>query len=779
MATFTLKGSDGGTYQVDAPDQATAQSQLDAAIGAPPNPQANGGLVGSTYTDPQTGTQHHIVDPMTMNRGVGDWTPADVQNRQQVLSAPPPQGPNMSLPLPANTSIGPSDPATEAKAANDPTFDATALAKYGQGAAAPAAISALGAQRGADRGPVGTFTRDALNSALLGIPRAGAALAETAGGPLPWSTELALEKGADATGDAANPHAAEAGKAVGTAAQMALTPEAAFATPLRAGLTSALMSGTSAATDGQGPLSVAANAVVGGVLGGSARNILSAAPVLANGLTADSQKAFLDMLQRQGMTPAQALQEAQRIGPNAVYADTGTAAQQMASKLAARDPNVGPIVSDNLNARNPALESEMGQTVNQAIGPDFNAVDHMVQLKKNTAANGTAYEPILNSGATVDVRPVRDAIANIRVDPVADGVTEGPISSALGKAQNLFVGDNPAALSIKTAHEAQSSIGDAADSAYRAGNMAQARALTNVRSALLDQMPDAYNAARRQYASDKSIEDAFTEGRNLFSSKTDGQVFDPDLLNSRLANMSDPEVQAYRMGGRKAVTDIMGQARNDPQGLRTKFANDGGYAVGKLQSLFGARPANAVLDQIDRYGVQRETTNLANAGSKTALTTAADDAIPTADIIPAGGGGGHGLSLGPVGGGALVGGELGRHIGGLAGNEMAGGAIGAGAGAILGPVASWARNKAVGSINATRLAEQTDSRTSLARALTGRPDPIQAQDLTDLMASPANPSLSRPGFYSPLVQAMTGRQYSPPPAPSSPPRRASLPPPEP
>ena len=779
MATFTLKASDGGTYQVDAPDQATAQAQLDAAIGPPQNPQANAGLVGTTYTDPQTGTQHRIVDPMTIGRQVGDWTPADVQNRQQVLSAPPPPGPNMSLPLPATTSIGPSDPATEAKAANDPNFDATALSKYGQGAAAPAAIAALGAQRGADRGPVGTFTRDALNSALLGIPRAGAALAETSGGPLPWSTELALEKGADAAGDAANPHAAEAGKVAGTVAQMALTPEAAFATPLRAGLTSALMSGTSAATDGQGPLSIAANAAVGGMLGGSTRNILSAAPPIANGLTADSQNALLEMYGRAGMSPQDALAEAQRIGPNAVIGDTSTAAQQMTSKLAAKDPDVGPIVSNNLNARNPGIEGEMGQTVASALGPDFNAVDHMVQLKRNTAANGSAYTPILNSGATVDVRPVRDAIANIRVDPVADGVQEGPISAALKRAQDLFVGDNPAALSIKTAHEAQSTIGDAADEAYRAGNSARARALTNVRSGLLDQMPDAYNAARRQYASDKSIEDAFTEGRNLFSPKTDGQVFDPDLLNSRLANMSDPEVQAYRMGGRKAVTDIMGQARNDPQGLRTKFANDGGYAVGKLQSLFGAGPANEVLDQIDRYGVQRDTTNLANAGSKTALTTAADAAIPTADLIPTEGGGGHGLSLGSMGAGAVVGGELGQHIGELAGNGAAGGIIGAGAGAVLGPVASWVRNKAVGSINERRLAEQADSRTSLAQALTGRPDPIQAQDLTDFAASPATAALSRPGFYSPLVQAMTGRQYSTPPAPSTSPRRAELRPPGP
>jgi hypothetical protein len=35
-----------------------------------------------------------------------------------------------------------------------------------------------------------------------------------------------------------------------------------------------------------------------------------------------------------------------------------------------------------------------------------------------------------------------------------------------------------------------------------------------------------YNAARTQDASEKAIEDAFTEGRNVLASRSDGQVFD-------------------------------------------------------------------------------------------------------------------------------------------------------------------------------------------------------------------------------------------------------------
>ena len=165
-------------------------------------------------------------------------------------------------------------------------------------------------------------------------------------------------------------------------------------------------------------------------------------------------------------------------------------------------------------------------------------------------------------------------IANARVDPILAGVKEDPISSALAKAQSLIVGSNPAALPINVAHQAQSAIGDMADSAARSGNNAEARALTGVRSALLDQMPDAYNAARKQYATDKSVEEAFSEGRSLFASRSDGQVFDPrePLLRARIDGMSQPEQDAYRMGARKAVSDVMGRSRGlTPRDLQTKL----------------------------------------------------------------------------------------------------------------------------------------------------------------------------------------------------------------
>ena len=237
------------------------------------------------------------------------------------------------------------------------------------------------------------------------------------------------------------------------------------------------------------------------------------------------------------------------------------------------------MIAENLKARAEQFTPRINSRGRHALGPDFSAPTKMAALKVATRLNGSAYGPILNSGATVDVTPVRDMIANTRVDPILAGVKEDPISSALAKAQSLVVGSNPAALPINVAHQAQCAIGDMADSAARSGKNAEARALTGVRSALLDQMPDAYNAARKQYATDKSVEEAFTEGRSLFA-----------LAFGRSGVRSRPVAGAHRWyvsartgclphGGAQSCLRCHGTSRSDPAGLQTKLSNQNGYAV--------------------------------------------------------------------------------------------------------------------------------------------------------------------------------------------------------
>jgi hypothetical protein len=583
-----------------------------------------------------------------------------------------------------------------------------------------------------------------VSGATLGFGDKAKALAETylpagwGGGSSDYATNLAAQRAASQVSlgraNAGGTHAGDVEEALGTILPGGAIAKGAGAVvggvPYVGGLltdvgTGAALGGASAAGNDQNigkgamlgagagaiasPLAAAAGKLAGAFGNRSANSAFDAAADRA-GLDAKSADAINSAIAAQGQTPQEAIRTVQGMGPGATLADSGVGTQQMTSRLAATDPAVSPLIEQNLNARNEPIVANLNDAINRAVGPDVNAAKQMADLKAQTAQVGQGYGPILSSGATVDVTPVRDMIANTRVDPIAAGVKEDPISAALGKAQDYFVGGNPSALPIKVAHQAQSAIGDMADSAARAGNNAQARALTNVRQGILQQMPPEYNAVRQQYASAKDIEDAFSEGQSLLAPRQDGQVFDPDLLQQRLAGMSQPEQQAYQLGARKAVSDVMGTARSDPAGLNAKFSNANGYAVGKLRAVFGDQPTDDLLGAMKQQGIMAQTNNLATAGSKTAMASSVNSALPNAKVI----GGGHEDGFTPIYAGAELGGTLGLP------GRAAGMALGAGWNTLVKPA-----------INAAREQTAAAARSKIAAALTGAP----TQDVSDALTA--------------------------------------------
>lgn len=389
----------------------------------------------------------------------------------------------------------------------------------------------------------------------------------------------------------------------------------------------------------------------------------------------------------------------------------------------------------------PDLDTRLGNAVDQNFGPDLNAVTQLNNLKATTAANGSQlYGAARANPNAVDVTPVLQQIDQ-QIAPgltamVGSGVQDDPITGALRQARSYIAGNGSQAANIDTLHRAQDVIDDMASSAFRQGNNAQAGALWNVRSNLLQQM-DAVNpeyaAVRSQYASDKSIENAFQNGRDVLATRTDGQVFDPDLLESRLAQMSQPEQQAYQLGARKAITDVRGQARNDPAGLRTKLANDNGYAVGKLRQVFGDQPVQNILGELDNQATMRGTNNAVLGNSATAFRSAADEAIPGFGASAHAPSGGHGQFPLAV----MAGEEFGRHLGTMFGTPEAGSALGA----VAGPALSWGAGKIAASNALQSGAAQGAARQGMASVLTtpGQDAVMQALAARERMAPlPAN-----------------------------------------
>jgi hypothetical protein len=164
------------------------------------------------------------------------------------------------------------------------------------------------------------------------------------------------------------------------------------------------------------------------------------------------------------------------------------------------------------------------------------------------------------------------------------------------------------------------------------------------------------------------------------------------------------------------MSDVMGQARSDPAGVASKFANENGYASDKLRLLFGDQPVSGLLEELDKQGQIRATNNLALGGSKTAMATTADNLIPTANKVGAvGHGGGTALSV-------LAGHELGDTLGDIIGMPHAGGLAGVGGGLL------WNGSRPRSSTQAVRRLKTP--RAALARALTEPPTSALADALS-------------------------------------------------
>lgn len=437
------------------------------------------------------------------------------------------------------------------------------------------------------------------------------------------------------------------------------------------------------------------------------------------GLTSGAADSLSSALDAQGQTPAQAITATQGLGKGAVLADAGPGTQNLTAQLATNEPKVAPLIAQNLNQRASNLTPRINDMLAQNFGQDFNAEAQKDALKAQTAQIGKGYEPILNSNATVDLSKTHTILAGGQIDPLLAGVKPDPITAQLAKVQEQLIGINPGGVPINIAHRAIGTLKDSIDTAVQNGQGSLAHELVPVRQSLIDAMPPEYNAVRQQYAQAKDIEEAFQQGRNVFSPRQDGQTFDPDFLQAHLNGMSGPERQAYQLGGRKALADMAGRARSDPAGFTSPFANDGGYNAGKAAVLFGQGPTNALINELGQQATMRGTNNLALAGSKTALMGSAKDALPTNTPI-----GVHGIWTVPAVGGGIVGKELGGAAGDMLGHREAGEAIGMGLGALGGGMA-------IPSINASRLAAQNASRDALARTLTIAP----GQPLVDALSS--------------------------------------------
>lgn len=436
---------------------------------------------------------------------------------------------------------------------------------------------------------------------------------------------------------AANPVAAGIGTVAGTVLPLAVAPESAllgtsgdaaiFGSNLAARIaggagSSAVLEGADTLARGGSVEQARSNALLAAGLGGAAPVALkglgaawqafkgpAAETTLANALTADQ------------VAPGQVNQLLGKMGPDATIADLGPNAQQLAGSLASLPGKPKTIVMNNLLNRAEGAGDRLQQSVADNLGTGAPIQQQIDSLSAKQSAAAT---------------PLYDAVRDVQVNhtPALVNLMQRPaMQAALNKAATLAANDGYQAkgLSVGLLDYAKRALDDTADEALRAGKNNEARQATSLASTLkseVDAQVPGYAAARDAFAGPAKVKDAISAGQDVFSAKTS-----PEQMQSTLAGMSTSERDGLLLGAQSAVQSLIGNAKNDAQGVKSAFASN--FAQQKLALLIGPDAAQAVADAIDREGTYAATKNTAMGNSLTAARQAGQKAVsPETMAIP-------------------------------------------------------------------------------------------------------------------------------------------------
>jgi hypothetical protein len=334
------------------------------------------------------------------------------------------------------------------------------------------------------------------------------------------------------------------------------------------------------------------------------------------GLTPDAADRLNQILQYSRQTPEQAAQTVRDLGPGGVLADANPATRGETNELRAKNEDIAPTITRNLEAREEHYLPTLNAALEKAIGPNFNGVAYVKNLQAQTEAHAnTLYAPFRNNQTPLDVSDITNPIDAMAARRAQRGAISPPADQARIDVR-AFLPKEATNVTMQEMDEAIKGINEAKNKAYLAGNGNEANAMKQVRNQLLDKMPLEYRMAHNAYASDKAIENAYDAGKNFFSSK----LTDEEHL-AMLNELTDPERKAYQAGTSKAIYNLSGtSAKTAEAGAMQKFANENGFSRANLAQTFGGEQAQGVFDAIDNLERMKRTNQFVLGGSKTAET---------------------------------------------------------------------------------------------------------------------------------------------------------------
>jgi hypothetical protein len=441
---------------------------------------------------------------------------------------------------------------------------------------------------------------------------------------------------------------------------------------LLGGLTGAGLGGIQGAAESKDwtdPAQTAKDAAVGSALGFAIGGTLpGAAKVVGTGVekVANAIRGKADGISRpatghlvsamEADTPAAVQTQIDRLGPDAMLADTGPAMLGKAQGASLSSDEGRTILQKMLTDRNTGTNQRIMSDVNRALGPaeDPQTVTNAIRAHR-AEVDALHYPAALDKAPPVETAPILLQLDGmIRSSPVGSMENKAlgnlkemmlrkekqPLLDAEGYPQydrlgnerfrDVPVSENDASILHKVKGELDNVIEyDAPGLGVPAGALQrQQGALKHLRgelnSALETQVPG-YLAANRASAALARRGEAVDLGtKYLGAGKTTAS---PERFTDEFSRLDPGEQIAFAKGSRGNIERALGTKANDLQALRTELRGEGGWNTVKIGTVHGADAADDLVGTVDRNLKFRDTFNKVVENSQTAQRTAAKDAM--------------------------------------------------------------------------------------------------------------------------------------------------------
>lgn len=369
-------------------------------------------------------------------------------------------------------------------------------------------------------------------------------------------------------------------------------------------------------------------------------------PAALNGLERGAVNRVADDMTADNLHPVAFGQQAQQLGPNGMLLDMGENLRGSAEVLAQTHGPQLPIVRSELNTRQTAAPGRIEAAVDANLGREMNLPQHVENMRQ--AFNQQAaphYDQFHNTSVPVtgELRQVLDdipasAFNRAQVLARADGhrqqfrlrPTDTPMTPMTG-VRGATQEQVPTGLEYDYLKRAVDDLARGAAPGSNEqriyGNLAR-RLRTTVDETLSPGAPDESSWAIARGIAGDGIEgrEAAEAGSRVFSSTRD-----PHLVQADLQDMSQLGQQLYRHGARNDLRQVMGRGATNfgPRGdnvARRKLNSE--FARENLTQIAGGQRAQNLTRVVDAENRMAESFNQIMANSATARRQAGQSRLP-------------------------------------------------------------------------------------------------------------------------------------------------------